>query len=62
MNKDCFAREGARCGILKVIRCNKPCSFYKTKEQLTAERQKAYNRLMELGRLDLIDTYQVQAE
>ena len=41
MNKDCFAREGARCGILKVIRCNKPCSFYKTKEQLTAERQKS---------------------
>ncbi len=62
MNKDCFAREGARCGILKAIRCNKPCSFYKTKEQLTAERQKSLKRLEDKGYFKLIDYYNVPAE
>jgi len=56
---DCFAMSNGGCGALKVNKCPKSCKFYKSHQQLRTERQKAYNRLMELGRLDLIDTYQV---
>jgi hypothetical protein len=60
--EDCFAMSNGGCGALKVNKCPKNCKFYKTHQQLRIERQKTYNRLMELGRLDLIDTYKVQAE
>ena len=62
MNKDCFANIDGGCSALTVTKCPEHCKFYKTHQQLRIERQKAYNRLMELGRLDLIDAYQVQAE
>ena len=61
MNNACFAYNNG-CNALRVTKCPKNCKFYKTRKQLKSERQKAYNRLMELGRLDLIDTYQVQAK
>jgi len=60
--KDCFAYSDGGCGFLKVSKCSKNCKFYKPAWKLKIERQNAYNRLMELGRLDLIDTYKVQAE
>jgi hypothetical protein len=59
--KDCFAYNNG-CSALKVNKCPENCKFYKTHQQLRIERQKAYNRLMELGRLDLIDTYDVPKE
>ncbi len=59
--KDCFAYNNG-CGALNVTKCTKHCSFYKPAWKLRVERQKAYNRLMDMGRLDLIDTYKVQAE
>jgi hypothetical protein len=60
--EDCFAMSNGGCGALKVNKCPKNCNFYKPAWKLRVERQKAYNRLMELGRLDLIDTYKLQAE
>ena len=61
MNEDCFAYNNG-CSALRVTKCPKNCKFYKTHQQLKSERQKAYNRLESLGRLDLIDKYQVQPE
>ena len=60
--EDCFAMNNGGCGALKVNKCPKNCKFYKPAWKLRVERQKAYNRLMELGRLDLIDTYDVPKE
>jgi hypothetical protein len=61
--KDCFAMSNGGCGVLNSPKClNKPCKFYKTTTQLRVERRRSYNRLMEMGRLDLIDKYTVQAE
>ena len=63
MNKDCFAMSNGGCGILTAQKCTgKPCKFYKTTTQLRVERQKSYNRLMEMGRLDLFDKYAIQKE
>ena len=61
MNNACFAYNNG-CNALRVTKCPKNCKFYKTHKQFKSERQKAYNRLMELGRLDLIDTYDVPKE
>lgn len=58
---DCFAYNNG-CSALRVTKCPKNCKFYKTHDQIKQERQKAHNRLMELGRLDLIDKYTVQVE
>ena len=60
--KDCFAFNGGGCGFLKVAKCSKRCNFYKTHQQLRIERQKAYNRLMDLGRLDLFERYDIPKE
>lgn len=63
MNKDCFAYSNGGCGALNSTICQKkPCSFYKTHQRQRLEKRKAYDRLMDLGRIDLIDTYKVAKE
>jgi hypothetical protein len=63
MNKNCFAREGGGCGVLKYSKCpDRPCKFHKTKTQLKSERQKSYDRIIDIGRLDLFDKYVVPKE
>jgi hypothetical protein len=59
--EDCFAYANGGCGLLKSGKCP-GCKFYKTHQQLRLEKQKAYDRLMDLGRLDLIETYSVERE
>ena len=62
MNEDCFAMSNGGCRALKVNKCPKNCKFYKSHQQLRIERQKALKRLMDMGRLDLIDTYDAPTE
>ena len=57
--KDCAAcnREG-RCRALdRADFPGRPCPFYKTWEQQKAENGAAWERLVALGRYDLLATY-----
>ncbi len=54
---DCFACINGHCTALKEIDETKPCPFYKSVEENTADIQACYKRLKEKGRLDLISRY-----
>ena len=42
---NCFAYNFGKCGALTAGVCHRPCNFYKTPEQLQAERAKVAKRL-----------------
>ena len=56
--KNCAACHNGICGLLENVdfKGNK-CPFYKTEDQRVAEDTKALQRLMRIGRFDLIRKY-----
>ena len=57
--KDCAACNGeGRCRALdRTDFRGKPCPFYKSAEQQTAENDSVWDRLVKLGRYDLVSKY-----
>lgn len=56
---DCFANRSGRCRVLTDTAFgDKTCPFYKTEGQASEERAKAQDRLVAIGRQDLIAYYQ----
>jgi len=55
---DCFAFKNG-CSVLTIPKCQGKCKFYKSHQQLKAERTKTIKRLEKLSRYDLIDKYEV---
>ena len=58
--RDCAALDDLGCcRALTKIRYSqaKPCPFYKSKDQNDAEREKCFERLVLLGRFDLLNKY-----
>ena len=61
-HRDCFANKGGVCVCLGDNDFHgKDCPFFKTTAQCDAGRQKSYERLVALGRTDLIEMYKVGA-
>lgn len=55
---DCFQNKcGVYCDLL-TERPTEPCAFYKTDAQVENGRIEAHNRLLEMGRQDLIKKYE----
>ncbi len=44
----CFAYENGKCTVLDVYKCDS-CRFYKTKELLEHQREKAFKRAKKKG-------------
>ena len=44
----CFAIDNGQCIVLEVARCNGACKFYKTRERLEADRERANARIANL--------------
>ena len=55
-HRDCFANKDGVCVCLG----DKDCPFFKTTAQCDADRQKSYERLVSIGRDDLVERYQVR--
>lgn len=56
---DCFQNLcGNSCKILNNGYKDDKCPFYKTDEQAEKDRQAAHQRLVDLGRYDLIEQYE----
>lgn len=53
----CFGCKGGTCKVLREAITEKPCPFYKTAEQLEAQRNEVLQRLEAAGRTDLIKAY-----
>lgn len=49
MNEDCLFFKYSRCAILKVQKCDGPCSFKCTPEEFLARREKAEKMLKDKG-------------
>jgi len=60
--EDCFAMSNGGCSALKVNKCPANCKFYKPAWKLKIERQKAYNRLMDMGLLGYFEKYEIPKE
>ena len=62
--QECFAYKNKRCIALTVTKCEGlNCSFYKTKEEAEASRNKARERIMSLDkekRDHIIETYRLE--
>ena len=55
---DCFQNKcGARCELLNDYP-SQPCPFFKTVEQCDNDRLKAHKKLMEEGKVDLVQKYE----
>lgn len=60
-HRDCFANKDGVCVCLGDNDFHgKDCPFYKTPARNEADRQKSYERLVQLGRTDLIEMYKVR--
>ena len=60
-DRDCFANKDGVCVCLEDNDFHgKDCLFFKTTAQCDADRQKSYERLVSIGRDDLIERYQVR--
>jgi len=59
---DCFANRCMHCRILAEPLGNKPCPFRKTEQEVREGRQKAIDRLVAIGRQDLIQEYTANAK
>ena len=55
---DCFMNMGGYCKLLTGRVNSQECPFYNTQEQVDDERMKAHQRLVELGRGDLIEKFE----
>ena len=51
---DCFAYINGRCVALAEVFEDKSCPFYKSVEKNTAELKASYQRLISIGRIDLV--------
>lgn len=59
---ECFANKcGVFCDILTEY-VKHPCPFYKTREQNEEDQIAAHNRLLKLGRKDLINKFEYNAQ
>ena len=59
--RDCFANKDGVCICLGDNDFHgKYCPFYKATAQNDAGRKKSYERLVQLGRTDLIEMYKVR--
>lgn len=54
---ECFACANGHCRKLTSSYGGHKCPFFKTHEQVKAERQKTVERLKRIGRDDLITAY-----
>lgn len=56
--KDCHAWQGRRCTVLSD-NCfgRRQCPFYKEREACRRERKACFSRLVEAGRIDLVEKY-----
>lgn len=53
---DCFANKGGRCIALNDTNFKeRDCPFYKTEEEHRVSRRRSYERLLLLGRRDLLE-------
>ena len=60
-HRDCFANKDDVCVCLGDNDFHgKDCPFFKITAQCDADRQKSYERLVQLGRTDLIEMYKVR--
>lgn len=59
--EDCFGNKCRNCQILEEKTDTEPCPFFKTREQEADEVNHNYNKLLEMGRVDLIHDYMVMA-
>ena len=60
-HRDCFANKNGACVCLGDNDFHgKDCLFFKTTAQCDADRQKSYERLVSIGRDDLVERYQVR--
>lgn len=61
VHRDCFANK---CGVCVCLGDNdfhgKDCPVFKTTAQNDTDRQKSYERLVSIGRDDLVERYQVR--
>jgi hypothetical protein len=53
---DCFAYKDNECLALKNLSCD-GCRFYKTQTQVDKERQASKDRLIKMGKSELINYY-----
>ena len=55
---DCFQnKSGVTCELL-TANPSQPCPFYKTHMEAETDKMEAHNRLVKLGRRDLIEKYE----
>lgn len=54
---ECFACVGGHCRKLTSSYGGHKCPFFKTREQVEAERKKTVERLKRIGKYDLITAY-----
>ena len=60
-HRDCFANKDGVCVCLGDNDFHgKVCPFFKTTAQCDEDRQKSYERLVSIGRDDLVERYQVR--
>ena len=58
----CHHNIGGHCKLLTERTRTKPCPFFKTPEEVEEGRDEAHERLVRLGRYDLIETYETNPE
>ncbi len=59
INHECFQNSGhLSCLVLSSSYGSKVCPFFKTQKQVDREREKAHQRLVDLGLDDLIKVYE----
>lgn len=58
LNDDCFRASGSRCALLVQPIDKSECPFYKTYEQNKEDCMKAHQRLIDIGRIDLVQKYE----
>ena len=46
--EECFAYDKGNCNILTIGRCQTPCNFQKTQEEVREGERKAHDRLRTL--------------
>ncbi len=58
---ECFGNKCANCQILEEPTDTEPCPFFKTRDQEADEVNRNYSKLLEEGRVDLVQKYMLMA-
>lgn len=58
---DCFQAMGSHCKLLTEQINKADCPFYKTHDDVEKGRKEAHKHLVDIGRLDLIEKYEHNA-